>query len=110
MTEVNTATLTLENAMGPTPATENVEHAVALARLELGMKHLETTMSEGFKRLESRIAASDRSQDEIKSELRTEIVEQEKRIRALENWRWYLLGGSAAAVFIVEWGARLLHL
>ncbi len=38
---------------------------------------------------------------EMSSNLNTKLEVQDKRIRALENWRWWILGASAALVFIL---------
>lgn len=32
---------------------------------------------------------------------RGELTDFEKRIRVLENWRWYIIGGIAAILFII---------
>lgn len=38
---------------------------------------------------------------EMSSNLNTKLEVQDKRIRALENWRWWILGASAALVFVL---------
>ena len=79
--------------MSPQPQhkTPDVENAIQLTRLEEGMKHLERTMSEGFKRLEATIAARDLKHDD-----------HERRIQKLENWRWYLVGAFGAITFAMN--------
>lgn len=38
---------------------------------------------------------------EMSTNLNTKLEVQDKRIRALENWRWWILGASAALVFVL---------
>ena len=38
---------------------------------------------------------------QMSTNLDTKLEVQDKRIRALENWRWWILGASAALVFIL---------
>jgi hypothetical protein len=75
--------------MTPNPSASEVETRVGQARLEEGLKHLEKTMSEGFKRIEEAMS----NRDTEATGIAARVNELEKRVDKI-YWVW------GAAVFI----------
>ena len=73
----------------PTHSQTDVDSRVGIARLEEGMKHLEKTVADGFKRLEHTLSAGNEKHDELAA--RVDVVEQ--RVDKI-YWVW------SAAVFV----------
>lgn len=64
-------------------------------------KSLEEMKNDAQKQRERRHREILEMLQQMSTNLDTKLEVQDKRIRALENWRWWILGASAALVFIL---------
>lgn len=76
------------------------------SRITTQTKEIVTKLEDIEKRLEVKMKEnSDNSRvqhEKIQEEIKSELRIYDKRLRALEKWRWYVLGGAAALAFVLS--------
>jgi len=76
------------------------------SRITTGNREIVDKMDDMQTRIEHKMnaqsIASTQQHLEIQKEIRKDVEQMEVRVTALEQWKWYVIGGSAAAGFIIS--------
>lgn len=76
------------------------------SRITTQTKEIVTKLEDVEKRLEFKMKENSESakvqHEKIQEDIKNELRVYDKRLRSLEKWRWYVLGGAAALAFLLS--------